>query len=179
MQGRKTSARHAHMRRTNNPNENARSELVSVSLFFTFALCGLDADLLVILLQSGEVLASFAELALFHALSDIPMDESTLGVHEIELVVDAREHLRDRGGVADHTARTHDLGQVATWHHSRRLVVDAALEPGWAPVDKLDSALSLDRCHSSVHVLGHDVAAIHHAARHVLAVTRVALHEHR
>ena len=48
----------------------------------------------------------------------------------------------------------------------------------WAPVDELDRALRLDRRHGGVHVLRHDVATVHHAARHVLAVARVALHHH-
>lgn len=42
------------------------------------------------------------------------------------------------------------------------------LESGGAPVDELDAPLALDG--------GHDVAAVEHAARHVLAVARVALH---
>ena len=40
------------------------------------------------------------------------MHERTLGVHQIELVVNAGHDLRDRRAVRDHAARTHDLGQV-------------------------------------------------------------------
>jgi hypothetical protein len=47
-----------------------------------------------------------------------------------------------------------------------------------APVDKLDRALGLDGRHARVDVLGHHVAAVHQAARHVLAVARVALGHH-
>ena len=60
------------------------------------------------------------------------MDEGALGVHEIELVVDAREDLGNRSGVADHAASTHDLGQVTTWDHCWWLVVDTTLE-SWRP----------------------------------------------
>jgi hypothetical protein len=41
------------------------------------------------------------------------VNERLQGVHEIEPVVGAREHLCDRGGVADHAACAHDL------HHRR------------------------------------------------------------
>merc|ERR1719393_598381 len=101
-----------------------------------------------------------------------------LGVHEVKLVVHASEHLSHGGGVGDHAASTLHLGKVTTWHHSWWLVVDAALEASWAPVDELDGALGLDGGNGSVHVLWHDVTAVHEAAGHVLAVTRVALHVH-
>ncbi len=47
--------------------------------------------------------------------------------------------------------------------------VRSYLETGGAPVDKLDGALRLDGGNGRVHVLGHDVAAVQQAARHVLA----------
>merc|ERR1719409_1521348 len=75
---------------------------------------GLGADLLVVLLQRGEVLASLAELALLHTLTDVPVHESTLGVHQVELVVDAGEDLGHRGGVGDHAAGALHLGEVTT-----------------------------------------------------------------
>jgi hypothetical protein len=58
------------------------------------------------------------------------------------------------------------------------LVVDAALEAGWAPVDELDGALGLDRRDSGVDILWHNVTTVHQAARHVLTVTWVALNHH-
>ena len=72
------------------------------------------------------------------------MHEGALGVHEVELVVDARVELGDGGRVGHHGDGAHHLGQVATRHDGRRLVVDAALEAGRAPVDELDGALRLD-----------------------------------
>eukprot|EP00962_Isochrysis_galbana_P049979 scaffold21439_cov129-Isochrysis_galbana.AAC.3 len=68
---------------------------------------------------------------------------------------------------------------VASGHDRRRLVGDAALESGRAPVDKLDGALGLDGGHRGDDILGHHVAAVHEAARHVLAVARVYLDKHR
>ena len=70
------------------------------------------------------------------------------------------------------------LGEVAAGHDGGRLVVDAALEARRAPVDELDRALGLDRGDRGVDVLGDDVATVHEAARHVLAVARVALGHH-
>ena len=80
----------------------------------------------------------------------------------------AEADLGDGGGVGDHADGALDLGKVAAGHDGRRLVVDAALEPGGAPVDELDRALGLDRRDRRVDVLGHHVAAVHQAARHVL-----------
>ena len=54
--------------------------------------------------------------------------------------------------------------------------MSTALEAGRAPVHELDRALRLDRGDGRVHVLRHHVASVQHAARHVLAVTRVAFH---
>merc|ERR1712224_293207 len=80
-----------------------RSELVTVTFLLTLSLCCLDANLLVILLQSCEIFTRLGEFSFFHAFSDIPVDEGAFRVHEIELVVDAREHLSNGRGVADHT----------------------------------------------------------------------------
>ena len=69
--------------------------------------------------------AYLGELALLHALADVPVDERTLGVHEVELVVNARVKLGNGGGVRHHRDGAHDLGEVTARHDSRRLVVDA------------------------------------------------------
>ena len=56
------------------------------------------------------------------------MHESTLGVHEIELVVKTSPGLGDGGRVAQHAHGTLHLGQVTAGHNSGWLVVDADLE---------------------------------------------------
>merc|ERR1719472_512228 len=51
-------------------------------VFFSTLALGLKAvhaDLLVVLLKSRHVLTSFRELSLLHPLSDVPVDEGTLG----------------------------------------------------------------------------------------------------
>jgi len=107
------------------------------------------------------------------------MDEGTLGVHEIELVIDSGEDLSDGSGVGDHADGAHDLGEITTWDDGGWLVVDTALETGWAPVDELDGSLGLDGGDSGVDILGDDITSVHEAASHVLSVARIALGHHR
>ncbi len=93
-------------------------------------LQAVHAHLLVILLEGGHVLPGLGELALLHALADVPVDEGALGVHQVELVVEAGPGLGDGGRVGEHADGTLDLGQVAARHHRRRLVVDPNLRKG-------------------------------------------------
>ena len=106
------------------------------------------------------------------------MNESTLGVHKIELVVNSGEDLSDSSRVGDHADSAHDLGEVTTGNDGRGLVVDSALEASRAPVDKLDGPLGLDGGDSGVDILGDDITTVHKAAGHVLAVTGVTLGHH-
>merc|ERR1719327_1775777 len=148
-------------------------------LFLALTISGLSANLFVVLLEGGKILTGLGELTFLHTLTDVPVDKGTLGVHEVELVVDTGQSLGDSGRVGNHSARAHDLGKIATGHHSGWLVVDAALETSGTPVDELDGALGLDRGDSGVHVLGDDITTVHQANSHVLAVTGVTLGEHR
>merc|ERR1712203_325426 len=107
------------------------------------------------------------------------MDEGTLGVHEIELVVNAREDLGNGRGVGDHAHSAHDLRQVTTRDDRGRLVVDTALEPSGGPVDELHGTLGLDGGDGRVDILRHNITTVHEAAGHVLTVTRIALDHHR
>merc|ERR1711935_1286095 len=159
---------------------NIKSELVLFShvLFFAFALGGLGGDFFVVLLEGGKVLAGLGEFTFLHALTDVPVDESTLGVHEVELVVDAGEDFGDGGSVGDHAHGALDAGKVATEDNGGGLVVDTALEAGGAPVDELDGALGLDGGDSGVDILGDDVTTEHEAASHVLAVAGITLGHH-
>merc|ERR1719442_270946 len=54
------------------------SELVAVAFFLALAFRGLDAHLLVVLLQRRQVLASLGELTLLHALAHVPVHERAL-----------------------------------------------------------------------------------------------------
>merc|ERR1711869_105518 len=119
-------------------SRNSDLELVTIPFLLALAFRRFDADLLVVLLQRCKILARLRELTLLHALADVVMNERTLRVHQVELVVNARHHLRNRRAVRDHAHRTHDLGQITARDNRRRLVIDAALEAGRRPIDELD-----------------------------------------
>jgi len=153
-------------------------ELITVAFLFAFTFGGLDADFFVILLEGGQILTGLGEFTLFHAFSDVPMNEGALGVHEIELVIDAGEHLSDGGGVGDHAASAHNLGKIAAGDDSGWLVVDTTLETGGGPIDELDGALGLDCGDCGVDILGDNVTTVHHTAGHILTVTGIALNHH-
>lgn len=106
------------------------------------------------------------------------MDEGSLGVHKIELVVESAEDFSNGGRVGDHAHSSHDLGQVTSGNNSGGLIVDSDLESGGAPVDELDGSLGLDGGNGSVDILGDDVSSVHHGTSHVLSVSGVALSHH-
>merc|ERR1719391_699954 len=148
-------------------------------VFISFPLLNISRvkpNLLVVLLQSCHVFPSLRKLTLLHTLANIPVDKGTLSIHQIKLMVQPCPSLSDRGGVGEHADCSLHLGQVSPRDHGGRLVVDANLEACGTPVNKLDTPLALDSGDSSVDILGHDVAAVEHAAGHVLAVSRIALH---
>merc|ERR1711977_280697 len=103
------------------------------------------------------------------------MDESSLSVHEIKLVVYAAKNLCNGRGIGNHADGTHDLRQIAARYDRRRLVVNPALKSCGTPVDELNGPLRLDSCDRGIDVLRDDIPSVHHATRHILAMTRVAL----
>merc|ERR1719295_2364301 len=149
--------------------------LVFISLI-SFNIIGVHADLLIILLKSSHVLSGLGELSLLHTLANIPVDEGSLGVHQVKLVVKSGPGLGNGGGVGEHTDGSLDLGKITSWDDGWWLIVDADLESCWTPVNKLDGSLALDGGNGGVDVLGDDVSPVEHAAGHVLAVSGVALH---
>jgi hypothetical protein len=157
-------------------NESANGSLHT--LFFTFTFSGLDSDLLVIFLKGGEIFSGLREFSFFHTLTDVPMDEGSLGVHEIEFVIDSREDLSDGSGVRDHTDGSHNLGEITTWNNGWWLIVDSALESGWAPVNELNGSLGLDGGDGGVDILWYDISSVHEAASHVFSVSWIALGHH-
>jgi hypothetical protein len=151
---------------------------LSEVFLLTLGLSGLSTDLFVILLKSSKILTSLREFSFFHTFSDVPVDESTLCVHKIELVVDTGKSLSNGGRVGDHADSTLYLSQVTTWNDGRRLVVNTALETGRRPVDELNGSLGLDGSNRSVDILGDDISSVHQTASHVLSVAGVALGHH-
>jgi hypothetical protein len=76
--------------------------VLSLGALLTFERIG--SHLFVVALEGSQILTRLGELAFLHALTDVPMDESTLGVHEIELVRECGPGLGDGGGVGKHAA---------------------------------------------------------------------------
>merc|ERR1712213_134208 len=150
-------------------------ELVFITLAVISSLSRVKANLLVILLESSKVFPGLRELTLLHTLSNVPVDEGPLGVHEVELVVKPGPGLGDGGGVREHAHGPADLSKISSGNDGWWLVVDTDLESSRTPVNKLDAPLGLDGGNGSVHVLGHHVSSVEEAAGHVLAVTRVTL----
>jgi len=150
-------------------------ELVFITLAVISSLSRVKADLLVILLKGSKVFPGLRELTLLHTLSNVPVDEGSLGVHQIKLVIKTSPGLSDGSGVGQHAHGTLDLSKISTRDNSGWLVVDADLESSGTPVNKLDGALGLDGGDGSVDILGDDVSTVQHAAGHVLAVTWVTL----
>jgi len=164
---------------SNNIKRDADSlVLLSEVLFLALTFGGLGSDLLVILLEGGEILTGLGELSFLHTLTDVPMDEGSLGVHEIELVINSGEDLSDGSGVGDHADGSHDLGEITTWNDGWWLIVDTALETGWAPVDELNGSLGLDGGDGGVDILWDDITSVHEAAGHVFTVSWIALSHH-
>ena len=104
------------------------------------------------------------------------MDEGSLGVHQIELVIKTSPGLSDGGGVGQHADSSLDLGQVSSRNDSWWLVVDANFETGGTPVDELDGSLGLDGGDGSVDVFGNNVSTEEQTTSHVLAVSRITFH---
>merc|ERR1719205_549903 len=143
--------------------------------FSIFSLSRVKTDLLIILLKSSKILTGLRELSLLHTLSYIPVNKSSLCIHEVKLVVKPGPGLSNGSGVGQHADSTSNLCSVSPWNNSWRLVVDSNLEASWTPVNKLDAPLGLDGGDGSVHILGDNISSVEKAAGHVLAVTRVAL----
>jgi len=147
-------------------------------VFLSIGLSRVDTDFFIILLESSEIFSGFRELTLLHTFTDVPVDEGSLCVHKIELMVESREDFSDGSGVGDHAHSSHDLGEVTAGNDGGRLVVDTALETSGAPVDELDGSLGLDGGDRGVDILGDDVTSVHQAASHVLTVSGIALDHH-
>lgn len=103
------------------------------------------------------------------------MNESTLRVEQVELVVQSRPCGSDRRRVGQHAERSRNLGEITAGDERGRFVADTELETGRTPVDELDRSLCLDLGNGGVDVLGDDVTSVEQATGHVLSLSRVTL----
>ena len=135
------------------------------------------SNLFVILLERGQILTGLGELAFLHTLTDVPMDKGTLGVHEVELVVQTSPGFSNGSGIGQHADRAVNRSQFATRNAHGLLVVDADLETSWAPFNEVEGCLSLEGSDSRVAVAGNDITTVEQSYSHVLAVAGIA-HDH-
>merc|ERR1712161_107956 len=114
-----------------------KAALVFFSLF-TFTVHGVHTNLLVVLLQSCQILTGFGEFTFLHTLSDIPVNKGTLGIHQVKFVIKTGPGLSNSSSVGQHANSPGNLGQVTTGNNSWWLVVDTDLETSGPPVNKLN-----------------------------------------
>jgi len=147
-------------------------------LFLGLTLGGIDTDLLVVFLKSSQIFSGLGEFTFFHTLTDVPVNEGSLGVHKIEFVVKSGEDLSNGSGVGNHTDGSHDLGKVTTWNDGGWLVIDSAFETSWAPVDELNGSLGLDGGNGGIDIFWDNITSVHQTTSHVFSVSWVTLHHH-
>jgi len=139
-------------------------------------LSRVGGHLFVVPLESSQVLTRLREFPFLHALADVPVDKSALGVHEVEFVGESGPGFCDGRGVGKHAPRTNqldlddipsenlhgtvDFGEIAIGHHLWWLVADTDLETSRAPIDELDGALGFESSNGNVHVLGNHIATV-------------------
>merc|ERR1711900_11608 len=128
----------------------------------------------VVFLQEPKVLTGLTELALLHTLTDVPVEKGPLAVHKVELGYHAlAEDTADRDVVANHRA-VHVLDrEIVTFDRRGRLVVQANLVSGGAPLDERELVVVLQPLDGGVRVLGLDVTSVEQGHRHVLVLRRV------
>ena len=148
--------------------------LILVTLIIS--LCTVGSNLLIILLKGSHVLTGLRKLAFLHALTHVPVNKGTLGIHQVKLVVQASPGLSNGCGIAQHAHSSLYFGQVSARYHSGRLVVNANLEASGTPVHKPDAALGLDGGNGSIDIFGNHVATVQQAAGHVFTMARVTFH---
>merc|ERR1739846_109565 len=132
----------------------------SIFFSFIFTFDGVHTNFLVVLLEGSQVLTCFRELSFFHTFSNIPVNESTLSIHKIKLMIQTCPSFSNSSGVRQHANSTLHLGKVSSWNNGWWLIVDTNFETSWAPVYELDGSLGLDCCNSSINILGNNIASV-------------------
>lgn len=101
------------------------------------------------------------------------MNEGTLGVHEVELVIQTAPCICDSGGVGEHTDGTVDVSHSSVGDLLGLLVVDSQLETSRAPLNQVEGGLGLDGSHGLSTLLGNNITTVQQSDGHVLAIARV------
>ena len=143
-----------------------QKELVILVLSSLLDVCGVNSNLLIVFFECGKILARFRELALLHTLTDVPVDKGTLGVQEIEFVVETAPRCRDGRRVRQHAHAAGHLGEITAGNVGGRLVADTELETSGTPIHELNGPAGLDDADSRIDILGNNIATIEQGTRH-------------
>merc|ERR1719195_270991 len=151
--------------------KGAKSELLELLVRVNLIRRLLGDDIKVVLLKESKILTGLRELALFHTLADIPVDEGTLRVHHVILLGDSFSEDTAHGNVvSDHGhVPLRDLHGVLLASGGRNFV-QANLEPGRAPLDEGDLIVLLQPLDGSVRLLRLDRSTVVHRDGHVLVL---------
>ena len=100
---------------------------IYIIIFFSSWRNGVHANFLVIFLQCCQIFTSLGELSFLHTLTHVPVNKSTLGVHQIKFVIQTSPGLSNGCGVTQHTHSALNLRQITTRNYCGRLVVNSDL----------------------------------------------------
>ena len=103
------------------------------------------------------------------------MNEGSLGIHQIELVIKSCPCFSDGCRIRQHAHGSLYLSKISSGNNSWRLVIDSNLESSWAPVNELDGSLGFDGSNGCVDILGNNISSVQKAAGHVLSMPWVTL----
>ncbi|OQS04464.1 hypothetical protein THRCLA_03304 [Thraustotheca clavata] len=156
-----------------------KDDLIFFTIVHVFTFLAFSRHFFVVLFKGSKIFTGFREFTFFHTFTNIPVDKSTLGIHQIKLVVNTREHFSNSTGVGDHAASTLDTSKITAWNHGWRFVVDTTLETSRAPVHKLNGTLGLDGGNSSIDILRDDITTVHQTSSHVFTMAWITLSHHR
>jgi hypothetical protein len=93
--------------------------------------------LFVIFLEGGQIFTSLGELSLLHTFTNIPVNESAFGVHEIKFVIQTSPGLGNSGSIGQHANSTRNLGQITTRNDSWGLVIDTDLKENYVKITEM------------------------------------------
>merc|ERR1719378_645944 len=118
------------------------STLILVS-FVSLGIPRIHTNFLVILFKGSHVLPCFGKFSLFHTFSYIPVNKSSLSIHEIKLMVQSSPGFSNSSSIGQHAHSTLNLSEITARNNCRRLIIDANLETSWTPVYELQDLLLL------------------------------------
>merc|ERR1711939_1134197 len=155
-----------HMSHIQNSNNTYLELLVGIGILVTTSSA---EHIQVVLLQEAKVLTGLGEFSLLHTLTDVPVDEGSLGVHKVELGNNSlAEDSADSDVVSDHGAVDGGGRQVIVGHKCGWLIIQSNLVTGWAPVHEGQFIVVLQPLDGFVGVLRLDVTSEEDGYGHVL-----------